>query len=226
MGVFSWNCAKTGVEISNFMIATPDWTHEVVLLRKDTHPIRGSYNGYGCLHRASGGVIDFWQEILYRAAPEFPKETPKLILLKAYAGEGYDDVGFSENAENQGHFLHYDYADMDKVEEASNGWKMPTFKIEIKQLVPDEKLDHDDRLDMPSILSKGARIIEAVSEGEALDIFHSSVPIARLEDFEITIEEIEFESHPNGVVLINPVDKQPHEHADSADDDWQSRGGN
>lgn len=61
-----------------------------------------------------------------------------------------------------------------------------TYKIMVRQLVPDEELDHDDRADSPV----GEYEYVAESEDEALDDFHSEVPIACLEDFEIKCERV------------------------------------
>lgn len=60
------------------------------------------------------------------------------------------------------------------------------FKVTVKQIAPDEALDHDDREENPS----GEHFVEEVSEDAALDEFHATVPIACLDDFDISIEEM------------------------------------
>jgi hypothetical protein len=57
--------------------------------------------------------------------------------------------------------------------------------ITVKQIVADEDLDHDDREENP----EGEYTVNAYHEEEALDFFHSSVPIANLGHFAI-------EAHP------------------------------
>ena len=64
---------------------------------------------------------------------------------------------------------------------------MNNYNIIVKQLVSDAELDWDDRNTNPS----GTHKITAASEDEALDDFHLTVPIAVLEDFEITVEEVQ-----------------------------------
>jgi hypothetical protein len=66
------------------------------------------------------------------------------------------------------------------------------FKITMTQLVDNDELDYDDRLDLGEHGLDGsfvAATIDAVSEEDALDRFHASVPIGVLENYEINIEE-------------------------------------
>jgi len=58
------------------------------------------------------------------------------------------------------------------------------YKITVKQVTADKDLDWDDHLDNPT----GEHFFEAGSKDEALDEFHSTVPIACLDDFEIHAE--------------------------------------
>lgn len=58
------------------------------------------------------------------------------------------------------------------------------YEITVKQLVKDETLDHDDRLDDP----KGDYDYWAENEDAALDHFHETVAIACLDHYEITIK--------------------------------------
>lgn len=60
------------------------------------------------------------------------------------------------------------------------------FKITVKQLTPNEYLNRDDKESNPA----GEYYTLAASEDEALDEFHSSVPIACLEDFDIVCEQL------------------------------------
>lgn len=60
------------------------------------------------------------------------------------------------------------------------------------QLVDDEELDPDDELEYGS-RGKGneafAKGVVGTDEEDALDVFHSTFPIAMLENYEITVEE-------------------------------------
>jgi hypothetical protein len=63
---------------------------------------------------------------------------------------------------------------------------MIIYEIVVKQLVPDQELDHDDREeDVP-----GKYYFDGNTEDEALDKFHAEVPIACLDDFEIEAHQI------------------------------------
>jgi hypothetical protein len=61
---------------------------------------------------------------------------------------------------------------------------MNIYIIKVTPLVTEELLDYDDRLDLEELTTPFE--IEAKSKKEALDVFHECIPIACLEDFEIT----------------------------------------
>jgi hypothetical protein len=63
---------------------------------------------------------------------------------------------------------------------------MPLYRITVTQLVPDEELRHADREDNPA----GTYSFGGSSEADALDQFHSRVPIACVDDFEVSAELI------------------------------------
>lgn len=62
--------------------------------------------------------------------------------------------------------------------------------ISVRQLVEDSQLDHDDLHDDPK--GKYGVVVRATNEDEAkelaLDEFHDRIPIAVLDDFDITAE--------------------------------------
>lgn len=62
---------------------------------------------------------------------------------------------------------------------------MKKYKITIEQLTRDEFLDYDDRG-----LTDENYYFQANDKEEALDEFHSTIPIACLEHFDITIKEV------------------------------------
>ena len=64
---------------------------------------------------------------------------------------------------------------------------MKEFVVTVKQLVSDEELDHDDFNDNPS----GEHRVFGTDNDDALNEFHATIPIACLDDFEITIHEFE-----------------------------------
>lgn len=66
---------------------------------------------------------------------------------------------------------------------------MKTFKITVKKLVNVDKLIKEDKTDWRKIV--GDHEFEATDKEDALDAFHSNVPIACLDHFEISCEEIE-----------------------------------
>jgi hypothetical protein len=63
------------------------------------------------------------------------------------------------------------------------------FIITVHQLVSDHRLDPDDLDYRP----EGAYSVEATDIENALDIFHSSVPVACLDDYEIDVIEFKGE---------------------------------
>lgn len=63
---------------------------------------------------------------------------------------------------------------------------MKTYKITVKQIVPEEELAREDRDENPT----GEYEHRAENEDEALDEFHAEIPIACLDDFDIEIEEL------------------------------------
>lgn len=74
---------------------------------------------------------------------------------------------------------------IDRTANPKKETKLKTFKITVTQLVPDSELDHDDKEENPA----GEHIRRSATQDEAMDDFHNSVPIACLDDFDITIEE-------------------------------------
>ena len=60
------------------------------------------------------------------------------------------------------------------------------YRIIVTQLVPDSLLDIDDLEENPS----GQHTFIGTSEEDALDSFHSTIPISVLEYFDIDIEEM------------------------------------
>lgn len=60
------------------------------------------------------------------------------------------------------------------------------YRIEVTQTVGNHELDPDDRIDNPS----GVHHFYSDSEEHALDDFHSTIPIACLEDFDIDCMEV------------------------------------
>jgi hypothetical protein len=61
---------------------------------------------------------------------------------------------------------------------------MATYTVTVRQLVEDTALDEDDKITNPS----GTHVIEDARDSEhALDLFHRTVPIACLDDFEISV---------------------------------------
>lgn len=62
------------------------------------------------------------------------------------------------------------------------------YQITVKQIAPNAKLHYEDKRSNP----KGIYHIRAGNEEEALDEFHETVPIACLDDFEITLERMKY----------------------------------
>jgi len=63
---------------------------------------------------------------------------------------------------------------------------MTKYKITVKQLVANKDLDYDDANENPS----GEHTVTAMNEEKALDVFHLTIPIAVLDDFDISIKEV------------------------------------
>jgi hypothetical protein len=189
MGVFSWKCAKSGVEITNCMIDTPEWTQNIVWLRPDEEPVMGSYDGYGRIH-TDDGTVDFFEE--WQEDHAWGEE-PTLVLSRFYRGEKYTDLPPSAYGEWQGHFLPTNYEDLaEQLAKAcehkmsrGESFKPKTFTVDCDQLVSSTELGPADLVNKP----EGEYIYLASSEEHALDQFHSSVAIKNLEHFQITVKE-------------------------------------
>ena len=70
---------------------------------------------------------------------------------------------------------------------------MPRYRITMTQLVDDDELDTDDQDEHGEHGVEGtfvASVIDAVTEEDALDRFHASVPIHVLDDYEINCKEV------------------------------------
>ena len=71
---------------------------------------------------------------------------------------------------------------------------MPNFTITLTQIAEDEDLDFDDRMEFGECGSGGkayeTEMFNVDDEEAALDVFHASVPIACLENYEWEVSEI------------------------------------
>jgi hypothetical protein len=192
MGLFSWKCAKSGVEITHTMINTPAWTKEVVLLRPGKKPVMGDYDGYGRLY-TEDGECDFWEEHMEKYA--FGEKEPTLVLQRFYRGEKYEDLPPSSYGEWQGHFLPTNYDELaeslakacEEAIESGKPFKPKTFTITVDQIADDSDLDVDDLEESP----EGEYIYLARDEEHALEQLHSAVPMKNPEHFNIEVKENE-----------------------------------
>jgi hypothetical protein len=107
MGLFSWKCALSNVEIANNMIDMPTWMSEIVVLQEDGTVLKGSYDGYGRV-RTDVGTVDFYREFMDKNGWDMDS-TPTVVLQRAYDGESFDQVDPSPMAEFQGHFFPEEY---------------------------------------------------------------------------------------------------------------------
>jgi len=188
MGFFSWKCAKSFIEVTSAYAGTPPWTQEIVVLLQDREPIEGFYDGYGRVTTDDCDEIRFYEEHLDLRGDD--EEEPTIILKRFYRGEKYGDIPPSQYGQWQGYFLPENYEQMADMlakkceERMKKAGEIKHFVIIVKQLVPNDKLDEEDRWDVrPGKYEYLARNAE-----EALDIFHSTVPISCLENYDISVE--------------------------------------
>lgn len=64
-----------------------------------------------------------------------------------------------------------------------------TFRVTAKQITPFKELDHNDQECLGMIIEPYE--VDTISEDRALDMYHNNIPIACLEDFEITCKCID-----------------------------------
>ena len=187
MGVFSFKCALTGLEIANNMIGMPDWMTRMVLLRKDREPVRGNYDGYGRLWTDDGELDEFYEDGGY--------SDPTVILERAYNGEQFDTTPpNTEHADYQGHFFPPEYEAMaerkmreylGKVEKHDRTW---TVTVEYVGADDYEDIDEDDHL------CEDSYEYECSSEEEALCRFHDDHPCGDPSLYSITATPCEAEA--------------------------------
>ena len=73
---------------------------------------------------------------------------------------------------------------------------MPRYRITLTQATDDGNLDHDDREEFGECGDGGVAYeyeTDARDKEEALDIFHSTIPIACVDDYEWESEEVSTE---------------------------------
>ena len=96
MGVFSYKCALSGIEIAGPISSdyTPKWMNRIVIFHEGKAH-HGNYDGYGRIHTDDGEEIDFHEETLqgpageaYRKANEEWHRQAMHIMRK----EGIDSV--------------------------------------------------------------------------------------------------------------------------------------
>jgi hypothetical protein len=95
MGFFSKTCAKTHKPVVHDMRGFPELS-EIVALFPDGSRLVGHYDGYGRV----GGV-----DLLPDGYDEKPWDAIKFVLVSAYKGEDYKDLGKSRDELAQGHFM-------------------------------------------------------------------------------------------------------------------------
>ena len=87
MGCFSWTCAKSNLPICSQNLGYDAAHGEIVVIAEDGIVIRGAYDGYG--HVLGTSLYELEAEV-------------KLVLVKYYDGESYDELGRSRHAPCQG----------------------------------------------------------------------------------------------------------------------------
>lgn len=95
MGFFSKTCAKTHKPIVHNMRGFPELS-EIVALFPDGSRLVGHYDGYGRVKEVDL-LPDGWSRE--------PWDAIKFVLVKAYKGEDYKDLGKSHDELAQGHFM-------------------------------------------------------------------------------------------------------------------------
>jgi hypothetical protein len=98
MGLFSWVCCKSNLPVMNDMVAPPEQSRVVVLM-KHGEKIVGSYDGYG---RVDGEDV----------ADDMVCNRARMVLEKFYdASDAFDSLSENQPEPGQGHFLDADFVD-------------------------------------------------------------------------------------------------------------------
>jgi hypothetical protein len=105
MGFFSKTCAKTHLPVVHITRGFPELA-EIAVLFPNGRKLEGFYDGYGRLQvevTDGDGYQTEAEEDLY--TDEKTWEGLKFVLLSAYEGETYDQLGPSHDEHAQGHFM-------------------------------------------------------------------------------------------------------------------------
>jgi hypothetical protein len=104
MGMFSFNCAISGIEIAGPFCKAPTWMNEIALIKKDQTVIVGTYDGYGRIVTPDGVTEDFYVKFVGDNEDDI-----KICLADLYRGEQHEELLPLQSGEFQGHFFNPEY---------------------------------------------------------------------------------------------------------------------
>jgi len=108
MGMFSFQCAISGIEIAGPHCGAPAWMNEIVTITEDQTLRVGTYDGYGRLVTPDGYVEDFYEKTIGG-----DKSSMRIALADLYCGQTYEKLSPPQLGEFQGHFFapgYFEYA--------------------------------------------------------------------------------------------------------------------
>lgn len=112
MGLFSFTCGLSNVEIANDMIDMPKWMSDIVVQLEDGTIHEGSYDGYGRIKTADE-VVNFYEDCMEAHGWQHGKVNPRVVIKRAYeeCKEPYNltEIPRGGDAEYQGHFFPEEY---------------------------------------------------------------------------------------------------------------------
>jgi len=103
MGLFSWKCSLSGIEIAgpNSPVQTPRWMHEVVVFTPEGKPLKGRYDGYGKIYCVTPGqsdhIYDFWDACMQSHEGKAHKEA--MERWNAAVDAKVKELGFKDRFE-------------------------------------------------------------------------------------------------------------------------------
>ncbi len=104
MGLFSFKCAISGIEIAGPYCQAPAWMNEIAIIKKDQTVVAGTYDGYGRVVTPDGDIEDFYVKFVGDN-----KDDIKICLTDLYRGESHEELLPIQSGEFQGHFFNPEY---------------------------------------------------------------------------------------------------------------------
>lgn len=145
MGLFSFKCALSGIEIAGPACdVAPGWMSDVVAFRADGTPVQGQYDGYGRLTTVDGDEFNFFGDVSTADEAEEALKGTKVVLSRFYKGQKAEDLPFSEYGEWQGWYIPLSF--IEAVEGLALAYEQEGIKAPQGNWPDDDEEEYEDEL--------------------------------------------------------------------------------